>query len=58
MGSLRERFGEPIDVSEKLAAGGKRRQVMAELTDEFEKGVQLGLDEINLQNKCIGSEMY
>ena len=52
------RFGEPIDVSEKLAAGGKRRQVMAELTDEFEQGVQAGLDEINAHNTHPGAEMF
>jgi len=45
-------------VSEKLAAGGKRRQVMAELTDEFEQGVQAGLDEINAHNTHPGAEMF
>ena len=52
------RFGDPIDVSEQLAAAAKPRLAMAALTDQFEEGVQVGLDEINAANKHPGSEMF
>jgi len=52
------RFGEPIDVSEQLAAAAKPRLAMAALTEQFEEGVQLGLDEINEVNNHPGSEMF
>ena len=52
------RFGDPIDVSEQLAAAAKPRLAMAALTDQFEEGVQVGLDEINTANKHPGSEMF
>ena len=52
------RLGEPIDVSEKLAAGGKSREVMAGLTEEFERGVQVGLDELNKANPHPGAELF
>ena len=52
------RLGEPIDVSEKLAVGGKSREVMAGLTEEFERGVQVGLDELNKANPHPGAELF
>ena len=52
------RFGDPIDVSEQLAAAAKQRLAMTALTDQFEEGVQVGLDEINAANKHPGSEMF
>ncbi len=52
------RFGDPIDVSEQLAAAAKPRLAMAALTDQFEEGVQAGIDEINAANKHPGSEMF
>ena len=52
------RFGDPIDVSEQLAAAAKPRLAMAALTDQFEEGVQVGLDEINAANKHPGSDMF
>ena len=44
------RFGDPICVSEQLAAAAKPRLAMAALTDQFEAGVQAGLDQINAHN--------
>ena len=52
------RLGEPIEVSEKLAVGGKSREVMAGLTEEFERGVQAGMDELNKANPHPGAELF
>ena len=56
--AVRVRFGAPIDVSEKLAAAAKPRLAMASLTDEFEQGVQAGLDEINAHNTHPGADLF
>jgi len=52
------RFGDPIDVSEQLAAAAKPRLAMSVLTEQFEAGVQVGLDEINQANNHPGAEMF
>ena len=52
------RFGDPIDVSEQLAAAAKPRLAMAALTEQFEAGVQVGLDEINAANNHPGAELF
>jgi len=52
------RLGEPIEVSEQLVSGGKSREVMTGLTDEFERGVQAGLDELNKANSHPGAELF
>jgi hypothetical protein len=54
----RVRLGEPIDVSEQLAAAAKPREAMASLTDQFEQGVQSGLDELNATNIHPGAELF
>ncbi|MBC8325214.1 MAG: 1-acyl-sn-glycerol-3-phosphate acyltransferase [Verrucomicrobia subdivision 3 bacterium] len=54
----RVRLGEPIDVSEQLAAAAKPREAMAGLTVDFEKGVQAGLDELNATNPHPGGELF
>ena len=45
-------------MSEQLAAAAKPRLAMAALTEQFEEGVQVGLDEINKGNKHPGAEMF
>ncbi|MBI61451.1 MAG: hypothetical protein CMO79_03455 [Verrucomicrobiales bacterium] len=52
------RFGDPIDVSEQLAAAAKPRLAMSVLTEQFEAGVQVGLDEINQANNHPGAKMF
>lgn len=52
------RFGEPICVSEQLAAAAKSRLAMAALTEQFETGVQAGLDHINANNPNPGGEQF
>jgi len=52
------RFGDPICVSEQLAAAAKPRLAMAALTDQFEAGVQAGLDQINAHNSHSGGEPF
>ena len=52
------RFGEPICVSEQLAAATKPRLAMAALTDQFEAGVQARLDQINANNPHPGGELF
>jgi hypothetical protein len=54
----RVRLGEPIDVSEPLAAAAKPREAMANLTVQFETGVQKGLDELNAANPHPGAELF
>ena len=54
----RVRLGEPIDVSEPLAAAAKPREAMAGLTEDFEKGVQAGLDELNVAIPHRGAELF
>ena len=54
----RVRLGEPIDVSEQLAAAAKPREAMASLTDQFEQGVQSGLDQLNATNLHPGAETF
>ena len=52
------RFGDPICVSEQLGAAAKPRLAMAALTDQFEAGVQAGLDHINAHNSHPGGESF
>ena len=52
------RFGEPICVTEQLAAAAKPRLAMAALTDQFEAGVQAGLDHINAHNPHPGGKPF
>ena len=54
----RVQLGEPIDVSEPLAAAAKPREAMANLTVQFETGVQKGLDELNAANPHPGAELF
>ena len=41
-----------------LAAAAKPRLAMAALTDQFESGVQAGLDQINAHNSHSGGEPF
>lgn len=52
------RFGEPICVSEQLAAAAKPRLAMEALTGQFEAVVQTGLDHINANNPHPGGEQF
>ncbi len=52
------RFGEPIDVSAKMADGSKPRERMADLTDVFEQSVQAEMDRLNANNPHPGAEMF
>jgi 1-acyl-sn-glycerol-3-phosphate acyltransferase len=54
----RVRFGEPIDVSEQLASAAKPREAMANLSEQFETGVQMGLDKLNAANRLPGAELF
>lgn len=45
-------FGEPVNLADYL--GGKSRQVLPELTRQFEAAVQGGLDELAAQNDSPG----
>jgi endo-1,4-beta-D-glucanase Y len=54
----RVRFGEPIDVSEQLASAAKPREAMANLSEQFETDVQMGLDKLNAANGLPGAELF
>ena len=56
--AVRVRFGEPIDVSAKVMAGGKRREVITDLTGEFEQSVQAELNRLNADNPHPGAELF
>ena len=51
-------FGEPIDVSAKVTAGGKPRELIADLTDAFEQSVQAELDNLNSDNPHPGAQLF
>ncbi|MEM7577629.1 MAG: 1-acyl-sn-glycerol-3-phosphate acyltransferase [Planctomycetota bacterium] len=50
------RFGEPIDLRERVSGGGKLRHVVRAVTAEAEQGVQAGLDAINATLDTPGAE--
>jgi len=56
--TVRVRFGEPIDISAKIATGGKPRELMAGLTDSFEQSVQAELDNLNADNPHPGAQLF
>jgi len=51
-------FGEPIDVSAKIADGSKPRERRADLTDVFEQSVQVEMGRLNANDSCPGAEMF
>lgn len=55
---VRVRFGKPIDVSVKVSAGGKTRELIAELTDAFEQSVQTEMDNLNADNTHPGAQLF
>ena len=56
--AVRVRFGQPIDVSAKVSAGGKPRELIADLTDAFEQSVQTELDNLNADNPHPGAQLF
>lgn len=53
------RFGEPIDLSGQLEAfSAKARPVVQGLTQQFEEGVQAGLDDINSGLDSMGRRLF
>ena len=56
--AVRVRFGQPIDVSAKVAAGGKPRELIADLTDAFEQSVQTELDNLSADNPHPGAQLF
>ena len=54
----RVRLGEPIDVSARIAAAAKSREAIAGLTEDFEQGVQAGLDTLNAANPHPGAALF
>lgn len=51
-------IGEPIDITETAKSGGRPKQIVAQLTDLFEQGVQRGIDEINSTLSSPGSKLW
>ncbi|MEM9753781.1 MAG: lysophospholipid acyltransferase family protein [Planctomycetota bacterium] len=52
------RFGEPIDLRERLAEAGKLRQAVRTVTAETEASVQAGLDGINETLETSGAKSW
>jgi hypothetical protein len=57
------RFGEPIDLSDELAAhtgspGGKFRDLAGTITERAEQAVQQGVDQLNAANGHAGGKLW
>lgn len=51
-------IGEPIDITESAKSGARPKQIVAQLTEAFEKSVQSGIDEINSILESHGSKLW
>ncbi|HQY87048.1 MAG TPA: 1-acyl-sn-glycerol-3-phosphate acyltransferase [Tepidisphaeraceae bacterium] len=51
-------IGPPIDVSAAVKTGARPKQIVAQLTELFEQGVQRGIDQINSTLDTHGSKLW
>lgn len=51
-------FNDPICLDDYIGEGRRGKQAIRDLTAACEASVQLGLDEINARNECVGGRLY